>query len=236
MRITSEIGGLTIPSRYRSGFAKLLQLREDELEDLNRAFSSVAPALRPPDAALRVAALTTRIPGPDVVAITELVLSLYVLRENTEMRVDRLVEVVWDAVEQDEELRQINKLAIQDFGRRLKELLSHERTLGLTAKSVTLLSEHEHRWCSGRVLTDLRPVFGDNPETFPAGVVITHVLRVHYHDADDLKEFYLALDEDDLSELADIISRAQVKAQSLRALLKEKGIHYLNPELPEQPR
>jgi hypothetical protein len=75
-----------------------------------------------------------------------------------------------------------------------------------------------------------RPVFGSDPAVRPVGAVLTHTLKIRYHEGDlrDHREFYVVLDSNDLDELRDIIQRAQTKDKSLRELLKSAQLPTLD--------
>ena len=69
--------------------------------------------------------------------------------------------------------------------------------LGLTAKASELTSENERVLCPAncRILSDVRPVFVDDPAEDPAAVLIQHTLKLAYHSEDDtVREFYVTLD------------------------------------------
>lgn len=93
-----------------------------------------------------------------------------------------------------------------------------------------VMREHEHVLCEPRVLTDLRPVFGKNEE--PAAGVIVHTMKIKYHEGayGPLKEFFVALNSEDIEELRDILDRATRKEESLRRLATEAGLRCLDLE------
>jgi hypothetical protein len=88
---------------------------------------------------------------------------------------------------------EIPKERREHFKERLINLLSFE-TLTVTTTAVDILTEHEHTLCRARILTDVRPIFRDNPE------------------------------EPDVSKLRDLLIRADAQAQSLKSVLKAADI------------
>ena len=80
-------------------------------------------------------------------------------------------------------------------------------------------TDDERIFCHARILTDMRPVFGSEIESGPAGMVIVHLMKIAFHDATskDHKEFYVSLDSDDLQTLKKIAERAEVKASTLKS-------------------
>jgi hypothetical protein len=92
----------------------------------------------------------------------------------------------------------------------------------ILSKAAGLQREGDHLYCDSRILSDLRPVFGKEVGR-PAGAVITHTLRLGYHEGaeGDHKELYVVLDSDDLESLIYTLNRAQAKDKALRELLAE---------------
>jgi hypothetical protein len=103
------------------------------------------------------------------------------------------------------------------FGKRLERLFNIE-ALSVSAKAVLLQLEYERRYHEARVLTDARPVFGADPSQSPKAAILTHNLRLAYHDnSNEIREFYIALDSIDLSEFIQVLIRAQEKEKTLSA-------------------
>jgi len=101
------------------------------------------------------------------------------------------------------------------FRKRLERLFSIE-ALSIAAKAVLLQLEYERRYHEARVLTDARPVFGTDPSQPPKAAILTHTLRLAYHDSsNEIKEIYMALDPVDIEEFMQVLIRAQEKGQTL---------------------
>jgi hypothetical protein len=84
-----------------------------------------------------------------------------------------------------------------------------------------LQRDGERLYCDAKILSDIRPVFGDKPTVRPVGAVVTHTLRIGYHLGGDHREFHIILDVQDLEALKVAVDRAQAKDKTLRALLKD---------------
>ena len=107
----------------------------------------------------------------------------------------------------------------EQFKRKIVTLMG-AGVLGIASKIVDLRTEDERVFCTGRILTDLRPVFGSRLEDGPQGMIVVHLLKLSYHSAADKhQEFYVSLDSDDLQTLRTLIDRAEAKAKSLSASL-----------------
>ena len=81
--------------------------------------------------------------------------------------------------------------------------------------------------------TDLRPVFGEHTDGLTAeGGVLAHVLRLHHISSEGSHEdFYVALDDEDLEILRDVIDRAEKKSETLRRQLHEAGMRLVGKGL-----
>jgi hypothetical protein len=121
-----------------------------------------------------------------------------------------------------------------DFGLKESADLSHARerfkrllnitTLNTLSKAIRLQRDGERLYCDAKILSDIRPVFGDDVSQGPISVVITHTLKLGYHEGDDHKEFFIVLDAQDLINLSEVIERAHEKAETLDALLEKTGL------------
>jgi hypothetical protein len=98
-----------------------------------------------------------------------------------------------------------------------------------SAKALDLLSEHERLFLTARILTDLRPVFGEGEVATPTAALITHTLKIEYHDASGRDALYMALDDGDLEKFIEVLTRAQKKSSSLRSLVATTGMTLLSP-------
>jgi hypothetical protein len=117
------------------------------------------------------------------------------------------------------------------FRERLKKLLEIE-SLSTAAKAAALQMEHAHLYCSARVLTDARPVYGNDVTTAPVAMTITHELKISYHEGPggNLREIYVGLGSEDLRSLMHHLKRAQEKATSLRAALDLSKVKFIDPQ------
>jgi hypothetical protein len=104
--------------------------------------------------------------------------------------------------------------------------------LRYTGKAWRLLHDQARVFVDCRIITDLRPLFGDD-DTVIRAAAVTHHLRIsfdsHSRNADD---FYVALDSADLRSLRSVIDRALAKQASLEAFSKNAGVVVMSEELP----
>jgi predicted RNA-binding protein YlqC (UPF0109 family) len=109
-----------------------------------------------------------------------------------------------------------------EFQDKMSKLLSLS-TLGVASKIEQLREDFAKTFHAAKILTDIRPVFA-KPEERPVGAAVTHTLKIEYHEEGEHKEFYVALDAEDLEKLKAVLQRAGAKASSLKSLLKAANL------------
>jgi hypothetical protein len=109
-----------------------------------------------------------------------------------------------------------------EFERRLDRLL-RINAVSVAAKVQRLRLDYSHTFHDAKILTDVRPIF-DKPEDRPIGCAIAHILRITYHEGGDHKEFYVALDTDDIQTVKRVLERAEAKAVSLKSVLQAAAL------------
>ncbi|HEX9774425.1 MAG TPA: hypothetical protein VGB83_02435 [Actinomycetota bacterium] len=104
----------------------------------------------------------------------------------------------------------------------LSRLLSVPSVLAV-GKSFDVATEFDRIYHSSRIITDLRPVFADDPAT-PLGVVLVHTLKVDYVRNGEMESAFFGLDDQDISELKKVIERAENKSKALEGLTDAAAI------------
>ena len=98
---------------------------------------------------------------------------------------------------------------------RITKLLALE-PLSAATKAIHLQHDFERLLTHSRILTDARPVYGQDPSGKPLAMIITHTLKLTYSKGDDsTTDLYLALDSEDIADLKQVLNRAETKAKSL---------------------
>lgn len=90
-------------------------------------------------------------------------------------------------------------------------------------KAKELQLESERTFCDARILTDIRPVFRDKVGDKPEAMIVVHTLKIVAHEATGHKEFYVALDAEDIQSLKKTLERAEDKARSLKNIIDASG-------------
>lgn len=219
---------LRIPPQHLRPLKALVQLSAAERQALIDAVLKEAPTLSLETLGENVAQVSG-IDSDKVAPIVDLLVSLHSAREGLDLSTEEVVAELHHAMELTDapelKLAPDNWSAFESV---MTALLSPDHSLALTAKAVIVMREHPHVYFTGRVLTDLRPVFRSNVEEAPAVLVTVHTLKLVYHtNMGDLAEFFVALDRADVTELIDLMQRALKKEDALRQLTEEKHVALL---------
>lgn len=215
-----------IPDQHVGGLVAIRSLQGAAIDELLAALASVAPSVRIKPI-ITATSSATSIPQQTARQIVATLTSLIAVADYSEMSTDNLAEDVCRAMEESErtELRLGPDREI--FRERLARLLN-VNALYLAARAQALSNEYEHIFCSGRILTDARPVYGHDVSEAPTATLIFHTLRLAYHGAENrLDEIYITMDNSDLAELKNLLDRAETKAKSLEKSLTAAGMRII---------
>jgi len=216
---------VTIPEPYQAGVSTLAKLPDSVYTRLREALSR-APATFTNQRELLawITSEVTAIPPTELVRVIRTLASLYRLRSRQpNVTVQDLAKDVAIAA------RDIPNFVIGDgvdLSKRLAELLAMEslNTTALKAKELQL--ESERTFCEARVITDIRPVFGESIDD-PPTMMIVHNLKIGFHEPGH-KDIYVALDAADISALQKTLQRAEEKAKKLHSILESTGLRSID--------
>lgn len=231
---------LEIPPSDFDALAQLVGLKAEEMAQLTGALRSATPTLSANRLAREVTAK-----GKLDLATTKRILrvlrSMYRIRIQLEAPLDELVNAVMVAIGRASKDRATLRLDEERASRlraELRDLLSLDDTLGVSARGMQVLQEHERTLCTARILTDARPVFRPDVTQDPAAMVLTHTLRLDYHtrrtDSHEVESFYVALDASDLRDLRHLIDRALAKEETVRRVIVKGGVRVLPEDDAEE--
>jgi hypothetical protein len=164
----------------------------------------------------------------DAESVFESISSLHRVRAYSEVPVE---EFIVDVCESLIEHNDLSPMQAPEFRERLTRILEIE-ALRVAGKAIALHTEHENLFCSARILTDARPIYGDDPSVLPMAMIINHTLKLDYHTGSGghIAEFYVALGSRDIQELHDVLTRAEKKAKSLGAAMSNASIRIIDPQ------
>lgn len=219
---------IKIPQEQLSGFRKLVALNNESAQDITAALKEEFPGLSDSEALTEIVSRAANIPSPDASEIAQVLTALYMLRARRETSIPEFVEDVILALDEsgDEEL-ELPEEKRSRFKQQLAELLSVE-AFSTESKAVDVQFENDRTFYGARIVTDVRPLFGPDPEEPPTGAVIVHMLKITYRERNRTRDLFVSLDTNDLSTLTNVIDRANSKAENLKSFLTESGLPYIS--------
>ena len=223
---------IKIPKAYHSGVYHLLSLSEPEYVALLQVLEKAEPSLYRGDLVSFIAPQVS-IDKDALEEIVQILISFYRVKATRKVDVPEFVDDVVQSLQAEDkpELKPTDD-NWGTFKTRLDCLMRLKRSLGITSKAFDVMSAHGHVYVSQgtRILTDIRPVFSDDPNSLPAAAVVVHTLKLVYHSGDEHKEFFIALDINDVHELRSLLDRAEKKDHACRVSLKTLRCIILTPK------
>ena len=195
-------------------------MSESSMGRLISALKSAPPLPDPNEMADWLAKQVPSLSGNRLADMLATVYTLYEIREFSGVPPPRFLADLMDGIRQIPEL-QLAPKELSKFQSVFERLMDIE-PLNTVAKAKRLQRDGERLYCTAKILSDIRPVFGSDPDTRPSGAVLTHTLKLAYHDGTGRshREFHVVLDSNDLEALEEVITRAKAKDRTLRELLK----------------
>lgn len=228
----------TIPEEYEYGLTLLISLSDEEVQELLSALEATTPSLRYRTVVDRIAPHISikRLEKGHLLEIFEVLFALNSLRIGAEVPTEFFVEDICEAVEEsnlledntDEERAETANL-LEKFKPNLTKLLE-SKTIEIASKAGVLMKEQGHMYCSARIVSDVRSVFGESVDAAPEAAMIVHVLKLTYHQGDELKDFFVGLNTKDVQRLRQLLDRADAKTESLKSLIGASGTRYVDAE------
>ncbi|MGB6686287.1 MAG: hypothetical protein WBE76_00425, partial [Terracidiphilus sp.] len=229
---------LSIPARYRAALSSIRSLSDDNVRAIRAVLEQAQTAIRrvadqktgesidPDDIVKSLQISGTNVPIKNLRDVLEAILSLYVLKSRKDISTEQFVDDVCDAMERLDPAQRIEHENRADYAGKLRTLLN-ANSFAIVTKAIDLATEDERTFCQARIITDLRPVFGQHVEDGPQAMVVVHLLKLAFHEqgnARDHGEFYVALDTSELSELNSLWCNRPFSARSAVNCLNEKSI------------
>jgi hypothetical protein len=221
---------LQIPREQQPGLVKFALLSDRAASELHKALSVAAQNVEGGSVSAESVGPVEAVSQGDLEKIVDAVLSLNFARVYSDRDVEDFAKDVSDSLQATASSDfPATTEAIGRFRKRVQEFLSIGG-ITLSAKTDLLRYEHERSVHGLRILTDVRPVFGNNVEEAPEATVITHTLKLAYHRGGRLEEAFFGMDESDLQNLKEAVARAELKAKSIRGALAKAQLKVISEE------
>lgn len=227
-----------LPDPHKQGLNALVSLPPETAENLLGALHDLGAA-RAVDAQQPGSALTRHelvsaaseagVSSDDAEAIIDTLLALHVFRTNQGWSNEKLATSVSESPDMD-----LQPTAKESFPGLLVRFLG-VGAVAILSKAFDVIGDYEHVFRGARILTDSRPVFGDDPRAGQLGMIIVQTLRIDYFLQDGRSQsFYVAMDDANLHELQEKVDRAVVKAEEVQKSLAKSGVPYIVPDQSER--
>jgi len=228
MRAPAEIFMLTIPEDQKRAVKDLLKLKPAEWTNLIKAITRASPATSLKSLANKVSD-DAAISQSKIYGILRVIGALSTIQAEGEYPSNEMAIELSEAAESEG-----MKPADGDwsaFKTRAATLIDASGPVQITVKARDLIREHQHTFCRAntRVVTDMRPVFSAGELDVPAGVAIVHTLKLAYHlNGGEDKEFFVAMDADEIHHLMDLLLRAIDKETLLSKTVQKAGMNLIS--------
>jgi hypothetical protein len=116
--------------------------------------------------------------------------------------------------------------------------LLDSQLFAITSKAAKLAYDFASLLRNARVITDARPVFSNETDAEPdiVGMVVSHVLRLDYENADQQHSLSIVMDQLDVQKLRDACDRALLKASAIEKKMSSVHISTCLVGKSEAPR
>jgi len=219
---------MTLTSDYQNGIKLFLIMENDSFQSFLAALETESPSLNLSKLAQSVNQSFQKISVVDLLYVITILNSFYEFRSNRKLDNDDVIQQVTKGCFEDESLAELfddrSKIL---FKERLFAVLNSENSLSLAHKILDTTRNQERLFLESRILTDIRTIFKSDLVE-PLGAAITQVLKIEYLESNQRKDFFVALEPEDIEQLYSQLNRARQKADSLKSMLKSASISYLD--------
>lgn len=208
---------LRVPGRHRASFTELGSWSNEAFETVAVAFESAPRTFNETDLAASVADALKAAGAADVGTTLDALLSLRSYISNHHSTIDVAASTVAEQMARDLDADG------EDLRVRVDRLLRTD-AVTFVAKAMSLGLEAERIFHTCRVVSDLRPVFGNDRHELPIGMMVLHSLRIDFFQDQQIASVYLNLSDEDLETLKGEIDQAYAKRISLGSLADSLGL------------
>lgn len=219
---------LSIPDKDIATLQKLASLSKNEKLKLLNAIKETEPTLQLERLNTKIAK-KTNLDKQELLPIIKMFGSMYRGRISSDVSAEMFAADLNNTLQTIDEppFKGMDDDLRNDLTGYISEILTLDNSLGITAKALGVMTEHEHVYCRARVLTDMRPIFGEDISK-PDAFVTTHTLRIGFHDNKEHKDIFIAMDRNDVKELIDMLKRAEQKEEALDSFLNNSKLVHID--------
>jgi hypothetical protein len=215
---------LKIPESDFSVLRKIAELDEPVFLDLVKAIGETDPSLLQSDFSGGLASKVSGIKHSDLKSILKIISALYSIMENRKKLPEDLTTDLVETID----IEKPRNFPVEKAGvlkTRVQKLLSFDKIIGLASKAMDVMTDQDHIFCGLKVLSDIRPVFQNSPDSISAAMVI-HNMRIAYHQDGKHTEFSVAMNPEDIRKTIEVLERAEKKSKALKSFIQKSGVAY----------
>lgn len=209
---------VNIPESHRKAFVSLTRVEAPKFDSIVSSLRSGKPSLRLADLRRRVREAAALALHQDAEILADAIVALAASSSHADFRPDLVTSVA--ATVADSEA--LDLPARKQLESRLIAILGLP-AVAVSAKSSLLQVAHDRVFNASKIVTDIRPVFLE-PLGPDWAYMIIHHLQMTCRRGGRQEEIFVSMDDRDLEELHEAISRARAKAALLRSSLEEKHV------------
>ena len=215
---------LKIPESEFAVLRKIADLDEPLFSSLVNAIGETDPSFLQSDFSGAFASKVSEIKQSDLKSILKTISVLYSImgskKKSPEDLTSDLVETIETVKPRTFPVEKASTLKA-----RVQKLLGFDKTIGLASKAMDVMTDQDHIFCGIKIISDVRPVFQDSPDSISAAMVI-HNMRIGYHQDGKHQEFSVAMNPEDIRKTLEVLERAEKKSSTLKSFIQKSGVAY----------
>ena len=209
-----------VPDRVKPVVTRIAALSTTDFNRFLEAIRTAQPALSIDHLATEVSQALSGI--EDVGEIVYTLASMNRFRLRAGHTVEQFVSEIAASVDADAE--PTPSFDRMEFSERVSALLNAESLL-VSVRANDLQRNHDRVFLSARVASDIRSVFDPDGNEIQ-GSMIVHNMHLTYLQEDEVKGFFLAMDNADITKLKRVLDRVNAKTPILLRLIEKSGSQY----------
>jgi hypothetical protein len=219
---------IKIPESGVAGLKALISLGPDGIDALCEIANDLPLSLDVSSLIERISKALEKDPRIVSRLVTAALMPLNHLRVDMKLESHEFLDVISRAIESDNhqnwDPEQLN--GWRAIVSRVGPLFGKDNIFSLTSKSYQLLINRPNPVQSIKILSEVRPVYGEDATSIKA-FVLAKTLVVDYAEKETAKTIFLSMDMDDLRSLATEVDRARLKSETISDAMSEWGVELL---------
>jgi hypothetical protein len=220
------VPAIKVPKEYKSAIEQIVTADDSVFGELMSALEGAPLVFRyqelADNIAPRIKTISSEVSGGIVLAFT----SLYSVVSTAGVPVEKLVDDLVEGIEQSDLKETLAESTLDKVKQRFVSLLRN-RAIRFASKAIEIQKNYGKAFCMAEMLTDIRPIFVSEDKS-PMAAICSNILKITYHEKEELKDIFFALMPSDLDTLEDLIDQARAESQQLQSILDKAGVAHPN--------